>query len=82
MIPDQMPNDLQHDWTAIWASEANALAVDREVAEAMERSLQVWAVNMAALFNALPAGTLDPPGRPGAQPPAGAAPVAAPFGQP
>jgi len=62
--PDLHP-DLHRDWTTIWASEANALAVDREVAEAMERSLQLWAINMAALFNALPAGALDPAGRPG-----------------
>ena len=75
-----MPNEnLQREWAAIWASEARALAVDREVAEAMERGLQLWAVNMAALFNALPH---DPSGCASTEPPPGPPAVTAAPSQP
>lgn len=87
-------NGLADAWRVIWASEAAALAVDRELAEATTRSLEHWAAHMAALCTAWPAPAVrldairpnaaqhvpDPAGRPGPEPAPGSTPADAPSG--
>lgn len=87
-------NNLADAWRVIWASEAAALAVDRELAEATTRSLEHWAAHMAALCTAWPAPAArldsvrpnpaqhvpDPAGRSGPEPTPGSAPADAPSG--
>ena len=72
---DAKQDRLTSDWAIIWASEANALAVDREVAEAMARMLYAWAGQMTALYSALPH---DPSGPAAPALPPGSPPTATP----
>ena len=58
------------DWVTVWQSEMAAMAVDREVHEALQRAADLWATA------ALAAGH-DPSGRTGAAPAAGSAPALA-----
>ena len=66
------PQDPQSaDWLTIWQSEAAAMAVDRELREALERGAAFLAAQ-AALLGAF----YDPARLAGAAQPAGAAPLA------
>ncbi len=64
------PDESGADWTTIWQSEAMALAVDREMQEAVQRGALLWSG-----YAALQARPDDASGRAGAEPPPGATPA-------
>ena len=72
------PPDMQTlalDWIALWQSELNAAAADRELQETWQTLAALWAGAGAAMARALPRGGQD--ARPGTAAPARAAPAAA-----
>ncbi|GBQ90203.1 hypothetical protein AA13595_2842 [Gluconacetobacter johannae DSM 13595] len=51
------PATLMRDWMAIWQSEAAALRLDREMADAARRMTDLWAAGFAAAARATPSAT-------------------------
>jgi hypothetical protein len=55
VIPD-LPDarKLAQDWVTLWQSELSAMAADREMREAWQTILAVWAGTMSAMLRGLP----------------------------
>lgn len=69
------PRSRARDWITLWQSELSALATDREVQEAWQRGVSLWANAADALIRVMPDLAREPARQSGAAASPGTAPA-------